>query len=141
MLMGQSQFAFQQDIRKAYILIAISNQEESSRVHEVLRQAGFSLFSFAFTGEAALAWAKQICPDLQILSSHYPDMKGLDLYSRICQARPEPPASALFLGKRHLHIETESGHRIICLETPYTSEQLLKAVETLLCPDRKRLGQ
>ena len=141
MLIDRSWFAFQQDIRSIYILLAISNEKESARVHEVLRQAGFSLFSFAFTGKGALAWAKRLRPNLQILSPYYSDMKGLDLYARLCQVAPGPPISALFLGKHQLHIETESGHRIICLETPYTSEQLLQAVEALLLHDRKRLGQ
>ena len=129
------------DICKSYILIAVCDQEESGHVHELLRQAGLALFSFAFTGEAALAWAKRIRPNLQILSSHYPDMKSLDLYGMLCQVTLEPPVPTLFLGRRGLHIETESGHRIVCIERPYTSQQLLKAVETLLHHDREKLKQ
>lgn len=130
--MEQSSYALPQDIHKAYILIAISDREESSRIHEALCQAGFSLFSFAFSGESALAWAKRVRPNLQILSSQYSDMKGLDLYGLLSQVTPGPPVPTLFLGKRQLHIETESGHRIVCLETPYTPEQLPKGIETLL---------
>ena len=125
-------FTFQQDICNTYIHIAVCDSEESAHVHEMLRQAGLSFFSFAFTSQAALAWARRLRPNVQILSASYPDMKGLQLYDRLCQIASAQPVPTLILGKRQIHIETESGHCITCLEKPYTAEQLIQAVETLL---------
>jgi DNA-binding response OmpR family regulator len=136
--MEEKQFAFPPDICNAYILIAVCDCEESARVHELLRQAGITFFSFAFDSDAALAWAKRIRPNVQILSSSYPDMKGLQLYDWMYQVASEPPVPTLFLGKRQLHVETESGHCIIGMEKPYTDEQLLQAVETLLRYSREK---
>jgi DNA-binding response OmpR family regulator len=136
--MEETQYAFQQDMCNAYILIAVCDSEESAHVHELLRQAGLSCFTFAFNTETALAWAKRIRPGIQILSSSYPDMNGLELYDHMCQITPKPPIPTLILGKRQLHIETESGHCINCLERPYTAEQLFQAVETPLRYNREK---
>lgn len=62
-----------------------------ARVHRgfVEAVAGFEVVEVAHSGEAALAAAKRLKPDLVLLDIHLPDMNGLDLLPLLREAHPD----------------------------------------------------
>ena len=62
-----------------------------ARVHRGFVEAvpGFEVVEVAHTGEAALAAAKRLKPDLVLLDIHLPDMNGLDLLPLLREVQPD----------------------------------------------------
>lgn len=101
---------------------------------EILGRAGYHVDPTA-DALVALQLAEVEQWDAAVIDLELPDMRGADLYSRICQGGGMHPLPVVFLtiGRGALrHPELTGCNWVRFLEKPFTVSQLLSAVEQSL---------
>lgn len=118
------------------ILIVDDEVELRENLQDLLEFKGFSVLVYS-TAEEALANFASHHPDAALLDIQLPGMDGLELLKRIKEIRPSLPVAMVSASSlRGVLAQAEEYGAEMTVLKPYSSEEMLQAVETLLSQSR-----
>jgi signal transduction histidine kinase/ActR/RegA family two-component response regulator len=120
--------------RRAVVLVAEDEALVRELVQRALLRAGHDVL-LAANGEEALALAEARTFDVLVTDVVMPHLGGRELALRLAVSHPTTPI--LFMSgyaSEGEHLTTAANGRVAILNKPFTANQLLRAVESLLAP-------